>query len=264
MFLTTARRKQFAVITGMFIATLLILVATVHAAGHNLTQPGASATINGATFEVFTPDEPAGSEPFNAFVRIGHKTERIKGYNTDYRPVQFDERKGTDYTRSLLLSEIPQVDISSTIYRVFHLDINQKARGRGTSTPYYLTLDEVEIYEGPYAQLCGYPFDGSGGGQTGCNTNNTATFLYSMDEGVNSFLVLDYRNNAGSGKRDLRLLVPDFYFNQSPDCDYGGIGCTVYVTLYSEFGADYDAANSDSVLRSPHGNTAGFEEWGLP
>lgn len=235
----------------------LVIVGVVQAATpHDLTVPGSTATINGAIFEAFNPDDPTGSGNFNPLVRISNSNPVIHGYNTDYRPLQFDENNSGTFTLARLLSDIPQVNIGGVWYREYQLDINQNK----TVGDYLLSVDTVELWESPYNDLCGYPFDGSGGGHSGCATNNTATLVWDMDGAEDNFVVLDYRNNEGSGKRDMRLLVPDSVFNSDPNCDYNGVGCTVYVTLYSEFGGDETCLRND-MTTCP--NNDGYEEWGV-
>ena len=215
------RHKLPAVPIGLIAFLFLIMVTKAFAANeYDLTLPGASVKINGAIFQALTSSDPSGSGAFNSFVRIDSKSLVIKGYNTDFRPLQFDEKSSPSFTRSLLLSDIPPIWEENTIYRAFDLDINQKGR----KSEAYLTVDEIELYETPYADLCGYPFDGSGGGQTGCSTNNTATLIWDMDAFGDSFVLLDSRNGPGSGKREMRLLVPDSLFNQNPNCNFGSFG----------------------------------------
>lgn len=246
----------------MFIFVLLaslVTVSIVLAAGYDMTAPGAIITLNGAIFEVFNPDDPSGSGLFKPFVRISSPESIIQGYNTNYRPVQFNENDSGTFTRSRLLSEVPQIEVQTTLYREFQLNINQN-----TGIPdRYLTLDTVELYESPYSDLCGYPFDGSGGGHSGCTSDNTATLIYDMDAAENSFFVMDYTINEGSGKRDLRMLVPDAIFNQNPNCNFSGTGCTVYITIYSHFGEDSVGGSVDPLLQVPHVNNDGYEEWGV-
>lgn len=236
----------------------LVTVNSVHAAGFNLTTAGSSATINGAVFEVIYDDGPI---PLREMVRLSGASE-VHGYNTDYRPPQFDENNSAAFTKAVLLSDVLQVDVDGTIYREFQLDINQETTGNSR----YITLDDVELYESPSADLCGYPFDGSGGGHAGCfdPANRIATLKYGMDVGEDSFIVLDYGNNVGNGKRDLRLLVLSSSFDANPNCNYDEAGCAVYVTLYSEFGADSDPGNDDPLLRIPYSNNDGYEAWVLP
>jgi hypothetical protein len=158
-----------------------------------------------------------------------------------------------------LLSDVPQIDVGGIWYREYQLDINQNTFGLER----FLTLDTVELYESLAPGLCGYPFDGSGAGHAGCVTNNTATQIYDMDAGEDSFVVLDYTNNEGIGKRDLRLRVPNSFFAQDPNCNYRGTGCWVYTTLFSKFGEDFDAGNTDPLLQIPYTNNDGYEEWGV-
>jgi hypothetical protein len=252
---------------GMVLAVVLVLAlltgGIVQAEGYDMTAPGASIVINGAIFEVFNPADASGSGQFDSFVRISSNTLVIQGYNTDYRPLQFEENSSPSFTNSQLLSEVPQFNVGGTWYREFQLDINQLTSGNSR----FLTLDNVELYESAVPDLCGYPFDGSGGGHSGCPTSagdqNTATMVYGMDEGEDNFMVLDYTNNTGSGKRDLRLYVPNNYFNTDPNCWWGGEGCAIYVTLYSKFGGDSDPAHENEFLRVAYGNNDGFEEWGV-
>lgn len=114
------------------------------------------------------------------------------------------------------------------------------------------------------------PFNGSGGTHPGCeqplasDETNTATLLYQMDAGEDTFIVLDYSNNDDSGKRDLKVFVPDALFNQDSSCDHQGEGCTVYVNLVSRFGEDFDVTVPPlSLLGMPHTNNDGYEEWGV-
>jgi len=252
-------KRAYGLVFITVLLCALLFVGIVQAAGFNLTAVGASTTINGAIFEVFNPDDASGSGLFDAFVRVSSNQLVIEGYNTDYRPLQYQENNSGTFTKSLLLSAVPKLDVGGVIYREFQLDINQN-----TPIPNrYETLDTVELYESAFADLCGHPFDGSGGGHANCTSNNTAALIYDMDAGENNFIVLDYTNNEGSGKRDLKLLVPNSIFNQDPNCRWGGVGCTVYITLYSKFGGDSDADNDDPLLRVAHANNDGFEEWGV-
>jgi hypothetical protein len=146
-----------------------------------------------------------------------------QGYNSDHRPVQFDENTSPQFTRSLTLAGVPIVDIGGVQYREFLLDINQKA-----SQP-LLSLDELRIYIGNAPDLSGY---------------NSATHqlagmdpVYDMDAGADNWIKLDARLNQGSGKGDMLAYIPDSAFT-------GGS----YLYLYSKFGVNY----------TPN---AGFEEW---
>jgi len=250
-------KRSFGSVFVMVILLTLVTVGIVQATGYDMTPPLTTVTINGAIFEVFNPTDPSGSGLFDAFVRLSSNKLVIQGYNTSYRPLQFEENNSGTFTKSALLSAVPQFNINGVIYREFQLDINQN-----TPIPSrYETLDNVELYESDSTLgfLCGYPFDGS----VTCGSNNSGTMVYGMDVGEDNFMVLDYTNNTGSGKRDLKLLVPNNLFNQSQACVYGGAGCTTDVTLYSKFGGDSDPLNGNPLLQVPHGNNDGFEEWGV-
>jgi hypothetical protein len=250
------KRFSFTLVAVVLLLVLVVAGIVQAATPYDLTTAGATATINGAIFEAFTPNDATGSGMFDPLVRISSNNLVIKGYNTDYRPLQFEENSSQTFTLARLLSEVPQVREGGVWYREFQLDINQNK----TVDDYLESVDVVEFYESPYSDLCGYPFDGSGGGHAGCNTNNTATLVWDMDALEDSFVVLDYRNNEGSGKRDMKLLVPDSLFNADLNCSYNAIGCTVYVTLYSEFGGDQVCFRTD-MTTCP--NNDGFEEWGV-
>lgn len=244
-------------VIGLLIALFAVGIALA-ATAYDLTTAGSTATINGAIFEAFTADDPNGEGTFEHFVRLTSDNSVIRGYNTDYRPVQYEEDDSSLVTLARLLSEVPQVDVSGVLHREFQLDINQDT----TAEDYLLSLDEVELYESTYPDLCGHPFDGSGGGHTGCTSNNTATLIWDMDGLEDSFVVLDHRNNDSPGRRDMRLLVPDSAFNQAPDCVYEGVGCTIYISIYSQFGNDEVCPRSyPAATTCP--NNDGYEDWGV-
>ncbi len=253
------REKRFYILL-MVIGLLLVFfaVGVVQAATpYNLTSPGSTVTINGAKFLAYDPNTSSGTGLFDTFLRVGAPKDVVEGYNSDLKGNrQFDEDNSLTWTHALLLSEVPQFNLDGIVYREFLLDINQL----GTTQQWFLSLDDLELYESPYANLCGWPFDGSGGGQTGCTTNNTATLVYDMDGLEDSFVELDYRLAEGSGKPDMQVYVPNNLFNLSPNCNYGGTGCTVYVTLYTRFGGDETCLRTD-LTTCP--NNDGFEEWGV-
>ncbi len=208
----------------------------------DLTTENALASINGAIFESYHPADPTGSGTFDSFVRISSNEATERGYNTDYRPVEFDENKSPQFTRTFPLSNVPVVskvvDEVRGYYREFQLDINQEKN----IPDRYLSLDELEIYVTTDNLLTGYPFDGPPGG--------TATKVWEMDASANYWLKLDYSLAAGGGKRDLIVWIPDSLFPSG--CGYGQAGCRYNVVLYSEFGGDSTWYNND-----------GYEEWGV-
>src|SRR5262245_41089797 len=73
----------------------------------DLTARGSQVTVNGAIFKQADP-QPTGTGVIRSFVRIqaqGSNQTVEQGYNTDYRPVQFDEKANPNFDRSIRLSE---------------------------------------------------------------------------------------------------------------------------------------------------------------
>jgi hypothetical protein len=196
----------------------------------DLTTSGAIRSINGAIFMQYSP-QPTGTGYINSFVRLQTKDAKAaveQGYNTDYRPTQFDENTSPQFTRSLHLSAVPTVNIGGIIYREFLLDINQKA-----SQP-YLSLDELRFFVSSAPNMTGYD----------PSTNQLAglTAVYDLDAGSDNWIKLDCRLSHGSGSGDMLAYIPDSLFPttaSNPD---------PYITLYSKFGVNF-AGNG------------GFEEW---
>jgi hypothetical protein len=197
----------------------------------DLTTRDSYGEVNGAIFRQYTP-QPTGSGVINSFVRLqtpNGKATVEQGYNTDARPLQFDENNSPNFTRSLKLSDLPTVTIGGVNYRELLLDINQKA-----SQP-YVSLDEVRLFLGDAPNLTGYTAPTS----TQAAKLPGATLAYDLDAGGDNWVKLDSRLSSGSGSGDMLMYVPD----QALSAAGGG-----YVYLYSKFGVNF-AGNS------------GFEEW---
>jgi PEP-CTERM motif-containing protein len=185
---------------------------------------GGSATVNTAILTT-TDQQPTGSGVIDSFVRISSANDAcVQGYNTDARPLQFDENSSPTFTRDLLLSAVPVVTIGGVAYREFLLDINQQA-----ANP-LLSLNDVEIYVHNTAGISGYT-----GGSFG-----SLTPVWDLDGAGNAVVELNYNLNSGSGSGDLFLYVPDSKFDKTK----------TYVTLFSSFGI----ANV---------NNDGYEEWAV-
>lgn len=198
----------------------------VPAALVDLTSYGSSGIANGAIFRQADP-QPTGSGVIHSFVRIqGSGVEQ--GYNTDARPLQFDENKSPTFTRSLAVGDVPVVHVGNTDYREFMLDINQKS-----SSP-LLSLDELRLYIGGARNLTGY----------NSTTNSLAglTPAYDMDGAGDATVKMDYRLNPGSGGGDMFVLIPNSAF--------AGSSPNSFVYLYSKFGGSWGA-------------NSGFEEWAV-
>src|SRR5262245_22268992 len=75
----------------------------------DLTVAGSSGFINGALFRDITTS-PTGSGRIHSFVRV-QATGQEQGYNTSYRPLEFDENSSPRFTTDLKLNEVPVVNI---------------------------------------------------------------------------------------------------------------------------------------------------------
>jgi hypothetical protein len=240
------------------LATAVLLFSTdASASGCNLYTATSSCTFNGGVFNVVGP-HPTGTGVIDSFLRVQMKGAE-EGFNTGARPMLCDGRTCDDktdpnYTRNLLSSEVPVVEINGQKYRAFYLDINEPAN----SGPNYLTLDQVEVYVSNSADLASHT-----SGAPGWGTLPGATKVYDMETGqpngaADNFVNLDYLLiSGGSGSGDMVLYVPDsaaFANNQ-------------YVYLYSEFGCGgtFTASLScGSGSGQKYQSQAGFEEWWVP
>ena len=200
----------------------------------DLTSAGAQAvTPSGA---ILHQADPLDTSPIHSFVRIQQGllgsllggTEQ--GYNTNARPLQFDETSDPSLTRALTLGEVPVVFANGLAYREFVLVINQS----GLSPQ--LSLDEARVFTDGSDSLKGY---------------NTSTKLLSgrqarfdLDTAGDVSIRMDSRTGSGNTSADVVLLVPDSAFN--------GVSSSSFVYLYSKFGGvSGTAANG------------GFEEWAV-
>lgn len=193
----------------------------------DLTVAGTDGTINGALFQQCDA-QPTGTGYIRSFVRVQGANANAsieQGYNTDARPLTMDENKSPQFTRSLLLGQVPLTSHDGTLYREFLLDINQ------SSSKPLLSLDELRIYIGDQPNLSGYNA-----------TDHTLAGLapvYDMGEG--NWVKLNYRLNAGSGSGDVFVNVPASML---------GSDGSKYVYVYSKFGVNLGA-------------NSGFEEWAV-
>ena len=196
----------------------------------DLTTAGSSGTRNGALFETNTV-QPTGSGVIHSFVRIGEApSTTVEGYNTDGRPVQFQENTSPTFTRSLPVADLQVVTKNGTDYFAFLLDINQKS-----SDP-LLNLNELQVYLADAPDLhSGFVSETGFAGHS--------SLVYSLDQGSDgdSGLKMDYNLNSGSGSGDVWAFIKKSAFNGKP-------ANQTFVYLYSKFG-------------DPNGNNDGYEEW---
>lgn len=188
----------------------------------DLTTAGDAGFLGGGYFVQIDP-QSTGTGVINPFVRL-QSNGFERGYNSDFRGVEFDEKTDANFTRSLLLNEVPIVNIGGTDYREFMLDINEP-NGRSGAL---LSLDALQIFLSSAGDLTDY----AGGG--------LGTEIFDLDASEDNWIKLDYSLNHGSGSGDMLAYIPDSLFT----------GPNEYVYLYSEFGANFDSG-------------AGFEEWAV-
>jgi len=223
-------KGRIARLLGLACLTGLAPFAMGETVGIDLTT-ASSGVINGATFNT-TLTQPTGSGFIHSFVRIGTNEETVQGFNTDARPLQFDENNSGTFTHSVKIADLLAVDLGGTPHYQFLLDINQEG-----SDPLF-SLNEVQIFRGNApdltATITGGEFDGFGA---------NGQLVYDMDAGVDGDVrvELDYNLNHGSGSGDMFLFVPKSLF----DAKSGA-----YLYLFSKFG-------------DPNVNNDGYEEWAV-
>jgi hypothetical protein len=174
------------------------------------------------------------------FVRIATPTSGpgvSQGYNTDARPLQFNELD-VAATRAWKLKNVPVVTIDGVNYREFVLNVNQ------TKNKPFISLDEVRVFIDNTATLSNY--NTSTGKLTG------AKLVYNMDAGGDNAIKLKALRNEDNTPvaGEMALLVPESLFaaqNAKPNS---------YVYLYSKFGGQ--AASGGNTFTA----NGGTEAWG--
>jgi hypothetical protein len=198
----------------------------------NLASHGAEITQSGFIARQVDA-QPTGTGYINSFVRIqgaasGGGSEQ--GYNTTARPLEFDENKSPQFTRSLTLGQVPVVMVNGVAYREFLLDINQK------SSSSLLSVNQVRVFLGDRSDLTGY--------DANSKTLAGRSAAFDLDANGDVSLLLDARLNSGSGSGDMTLLIPNSAF--------AGADPNSFVYLYSQMGATAGATAN-----------GGFEEWAV-
>lgn len=215
----------------LVLLAVISMTSIASAATLDLTTSGASGSFSANDlFQQISPSS-TGTGVIHSFVRISTNQDIVQGYNTDARPLQFDENTSPNFTRSLLLTNVPIVTIDGTAYRQFLLDINQ------TGTDPLLSLNELQLFLGNAPNLSGATV-AAGTGLLSFGAN--ATLIYDMDAAADNTVELNYNLNTGSGSGDMFFYVANSLFT----------GANQYVYLYSSFG-------------SPNNNNDGFEEWAV-
>jgi hypothetical protein len=207
----------------------------------DLTTAGSEGWVNDALYQ--TSDlRPTGTGIIHSFVRISKANQNtVQGYNTDWRPLEFEENNSPMFTRQLPLSIVPIVyktpegGGADMAYYEFLLDINQKgAEGKDDDPDWNLSLDELQIAVQTSGDLIGY-------------STIFASPIYDLDSGPDgdARIELNSKLNSGSGQGDMVAYIPIPWSLFRADLT------GKYVYLYSLFGEPGGSPNND-----------GFEEWG--
>jgi hypothetical protein len=193
-----------------------------------MSAGAAPVTYQGAIFAQ-SSQQPTGTGVFNPFVRIQMNGTEA-GYNTDARPVEFQNKDQNQWTHSLSLSSLAPVTINGTQYYQFALDINEQGNTNGAK----LSMDDFQIYLGNSGSLTGFN-DGFG---------SNAVKVYDIDAGQRQNATVNLNaalNPPGSGVADLNVYVP--------------------VSLFAGFGSQFQFVYLYSAFGKPFSSGAGFEEW---
>jgi SdrD B-like domain len=205
----------------------------------DLTTHGAEATAPSGAIVQQLDTQPAGAlHPFVSMQPgliggllgglLGNGTEQ--GYNTDARPVQFDESSDAQVNHALTLGQVPVVVVNGVAYREFLVTINQSSSSRN------LSLDELRVFLGSTGDLSGY--------STSTKKLAGQTAVFDLDAGGDVSVKMRDGMNAGSAYPDAAVLIPDAAF--------AGASAGTFVYVYSKFGGLAGA-----------GANGGFEEWSV-
>jgi hypothetical protein len=227
---------------GAVVALGLLLSPSSFAAILDLTAVNSEGTINGAIYQQTDPSS-TGTGVFNAFVQLSPSgnNDTAHGYNTTVNNI-LNNGSSDQHNHAITLAEVPLVVVDNALYRAFLLDINESSGG----TNEFISLDDVQVFAGGGANLNVTTFGNVHGAGV---LDHPGTLVYHMDAVADSFVMLNYDLNTGSGSGDMYLYVPNINF--------AGFLPSDQVVLYSAFGGQ--EANLPG-----YGATAGFEEWGIP
>jgi len=194
----------------------------------------------GFTVQQISP-QSTGTGVIDSFLRV-QANGAEQGYNTDQTPPPLDAKAG-NFTRSLLLSEVPVV---GGAYQ-FLLDINQSGDG-------FISLNQIQLFASSVGLTSA---TSSFSSNAGAGTNavigfSNATQVFRMSNASTadpkSYTInMNYNLNSGSGSGDMFLFVDKSIFgNANP--------ATTFVTLFSQFGNPPPTGTSSND---------GFEEWSV-
>ena len=207
-------KVKFLLIVSILAIGLFAIHKDVYAVTLDLSAVPSEGVINGAIFSR-TDISGQGTGSFDPFVRLqrnGQGNSGVEsGYNTDGTE-EFDT-KGGKWTHSILVNDIPLVNINGVDYRQILLDAAEPGQDGNT-----LTLSKFELYLLGSGNITGYP----------ANFPSSA-LKYDFTGGDYDSILLD--DITGNGVADMFAYIPDSKFT----------GTDQYLYLYSQFN---DAAGS--------------------
>lgn len=182
----------------------------------DLTTPLSYGEIAGAIFQQGSTG--SGSGNYVDFVQIQH-TGAEQGYNTSYRPNQFNEGNSANFNRDVQLGELAVTTFNGSEYLVFGLDVNEMA-----NEP-LISLDSVRLYVSPTGNRTGYP--------------NLGTLIYNMDaSSTGNTVLLDYSIGHGSGWSDMTLLIPTSLVTNFSTNDF-----LYFYSSFGSYGSDWTTSD---------------------
>jgi len=224
------------------LCALAVGSSSVYATTIDLTTAGATSGVktssSGDSFIVTQIDpQSTGTGVIDSFLRVQANGNQ-EGYNTTLGTPLND--KGGAFTRALLLSEVPIVNLGGTDYYQFLLDINQ------TSSDGLLSLNQIQLFTSSTDRADGVvnltgtePHLSFTGGST------TEQFVLASTFSNPFSIELNYNLNPGSGAGDMF-----FYVAKSGISPLAGQN---FLILYSQFGTP----------PGPNDTNDGFEEWAV-
>lgn len=228
------------------LCALAISSTSAYASTIDLTTAGATSGVvtsaSGDSFIVTQIDpQSTGTGVIDSFLRVqaSGNSNSEQGYNTSLS-TPFDD-KGGAFTRSLLLTEVPIVNIGGVDYYQILLDINQ------VNSSGLLSLNQIQLFtsaadrnDGTVSLTGTEPhLSFTGGASTTEQFTLSSTYSNPFD------IQLNYNLNPGSGAGDMF-----FYVAKSGITPLAG---QTHLILYSQFGNP----------PGPNGTNDGFEEWAV-
>jgi hypothetical protein len=181
----------------------------------------------------------SGTGVFESFSRL-HADGSEQGFNTD-ADKQLDNVGGT-WTHSIKVSDIPVVSQSGNLYWELYADLNESNAANDPAAS-HISINEVEVFYTGNPAITGYPFSG------------TAEKQYDFEGDI---LINDV--NSGSGRADIRYLIPLTNIEIPDDCGFKDPDCDVYFVLYSQWGTSVGFETEEGDTTN-YPTDATFEEW---